>query len=406
MSEFAPMSSTRKQSAAHTILAGLLCAGAAVGPTLGSEGASQREASVPNFSPSSRVGWLKTGRGDEFLPPDSGPGPVVSDPAHPYVPSGGFNPYLLNPRGDGRAETAKIADVTNPILKPWAAEQMRRANDEVLAGKVGFTARSRCWPHGVPGFLLYPVHPIFFIQSPKEVIMVWGQDFQLRRVYLNEPHSANPKPSWYGESVGHYENGDTFVVDTIGLNDKTYVDNYRTPHTTQLHVVERFRIVDNGKALEAKVHVEIPVHLQCHGRPFSVTGASRTAHSKKWSALRITRIISTKALFLSRTRTSRISKRRRPRRHESLPKLTRRTRRALPGKGYAPTSGPVGRWPAHPGRKQAAGNNSIAHYGEPTGREEARGCQFRLQIFRPTTCAIVSGCISRVVMRPIAQSGS
>ncbi len=57
--------------------------------------------------------------------------------------------------------------------------------------------------------------------------MTWGQDFQLRRVYLNLPHSANPKPSWYGESVGHYENGDTLVVDTIGLNDRTYVDNYR-----------------------------------------------------------------------------------------------------------------------------------------------------------------------------------
>ena len=78
--------------------------------------------------------------------------------------------------------------------------------------------------------------------------MTWGQDFQLRRVYLNEPHSANPKPSWYGESVGHYENGDTLVVDTIGMNDRTYVDNYRTPHTTQLHVVERFKLVDGGDA--------------------------------------------------------------------------------------------------------------------------------------------------------------
>jgi hypothetical protein len=88
--------------------------------------------------------------------------------------------------------------------------------------------------------------------------MTWGQDFQLRHVYLNQPHSANPKPSWYGESVGHYENGDTLVVDTIGMNDKTFVDNYRTPHTTRLHVVERFQIVDGGNALEVKVHVEDP----------------------------------------------------------------------------------------------------------------------------------------------------
>jgi hypothetical protein len=110
----------------------------------------------------------------------------------------------------------------------------------------------------VPGFLLYPVHPIIFIQTPTEVLMSWGQDFQLRRVYLNVKHSERPKPSWYGESVGHYENGDTLVVDTIGFNDKTYVDNYRTPHTTQLHVIERFRIVENGNGLDVRVRVEDP----------------------------------------------------------------------------------------------------------------------------------------------------
>jgi hypothetical protein len=124
------------------------------------------------------TGWLKP-PGDEFIPPDSGPGPVRSDPAHPYVSN-----------AVARQETVKIADLTNPILKPWVVEQMKKANDEVIAGKVGFTARSRCWPHGVPGFLLYPVHPIFFIQTPKEVVMSWGQDFQMRRVYLNVPHST------------------------------------------------------------------------------------------------------------------------------------------------------------------------------------------------------------------------
>ncbi len=86
--------------------------------------------------------------------------------------------------------------------------------------------------------------------------MTWGQDFQLRRVYLDVPHSANPKPSWYGESVGHYENGDTLVVDTIGMNDRTYVDNYRTPHTTQLPCRERFKLV--GDTLEVDVRVEDP----------------------------------------------------------------------------------------------------------------------------------------------------
>jgi hypothetical protein len=225
----------------RNIFAGVWVGGALVSPVF----AAQSE-KIPNFAPDSVTGWLKP-PGDEFIAPPAGPGPVKADPAHPYVSN------ALAPQ-----ETIKIADLSNPILLPWVAERMKKSNEEVLAGKVGYTARSRCWPHGVPGFLLYPVHPIFFIQTPKEVLMTWGQDFQLRRVFLDQPHSSNPKPSWYGESVGHYENGDTLVVDTIGLNDRTYVDNYRTPHTTQLHVVERFRITQDGKSLDVNVRVEDP----------------------------------------------------------------------------------------------------------------------------------------------------
>jgi hypothetical protein len=232
-------------------LAALIAFAAAVGfscPVLAADNAP-----VPNFAPDSRTGWLKP-PGDEFIQPESGPGPVRADPAHPYVPNlGPFASPNARPQ-----QTIMIADLTNPILQPWVVEQMRKSNEEVLAGKVGFTARSRCWPHGVPGFLLYPVHPIIFIQAPKEVVMTWGQDFQLRHVYLNAPHSADPKPSWYGESVGHYENGDTLVVDTIGFNDRTYVDNYRTPHTTKLHVVERFRLLEGGQSMLVNVRVEDP----------------------------------------------------------------------------------------------------------------------------------------------------
>jgi hypothetical protein len=75
---------------------------------------------------------------------------------------------------------------------------------------------------------------------------------------MNAQHSKNPKPSWYGESVGHYENGDTLVIDTIGLSGDTYVDNYRTPHTTEEHVVERFTLADGGKTLQVAIRVEDP----------------------------------------------------------------------------------------------------------------------------------------------------
>ena len=108
---------------------------------------------------------------------------------------------------------------------------------------------------GVPGFLLYVVNPVFFLQTPKEVVLLATSDHMVRHIHLNVPHSRNPKPSWYGDSVGHYE-GNTLVVDTIGITTKTFIDNYRTPHTEQLHVVERFHMIEAGKILEVKVHVE------------------------------------------------------------------------------------------------------------------------------------------------------
>ena len=241
-------SPTKDRARAGMVWAALICATALTWAADG-QGAATQKTVIPDFAPSDAMGWLKAGVGDEFFPPATGPGPVVADTSRDF----GKN-FLLTP---GNARPVRIADLKNPILQPWAAEQMKKANDEVLAGKVGFTARSRCWPHGVPGFLLYPVHPIFFIQGAKDVVMTWGQDFQLRHVYLNVPHSAHPKPSWYGESVGHYENGNTLVVDTVGFNDRTYIDNFRTPHTDKLHVVERFRLVNDGE-MEVTVHVEDP----------------------------------------------------------------------------------------------------------------------------------------------------
>jgi hypothetical protein len=106
--------------------------------------------------------------------------------------------------------------------------------------------------------LLYPVTPVYFFQTPKEVVLVWQEDHMVRHIYLTDKHSLNVKPSWFGESIGHYENGDTLVVDTIGLNTKTFVDSYQTPHTEQLHVVERYRMIEGGKAIEAVAHVEDP----------------------------------------------------------------------------------------------------------------------------------------------------
>jgi len=84
------------------------------------------------------------------------------------------------------------------------------------------------------------------LQQPDKITIVYDYDHQVRHVRMNEPHTAPVMPSWYGESVGHYE-GDTLVIDTVGVKtDRPYamVDMYGTPYSAALHVVERYRLID------------------------------------------------------------------------------------------------------------------------------------------------------------------
>ena len=197
----------------------------------------------PDFS-AGNAGWVTIGTDWIALP--GGPPPVTFDPAHPYV---GNN--------TGKQPTFRVADINNPNLTQFAKDALRKANDEVLRGKAMYARESRCWATGVPAFLLTPGGPTYWVQTPERITMIWQMDHQVRHVYLNVPHSANPKPSWYGESVGHYD-GDALVVDTIAQNTQTFIDNYRTPHSEQLHVVERYHLVQGGKTLQAEVTIEDP----------------------------------------------------------------------------------------------------------------------------------------------------
>jgi hypothetical protein len=91
------------------------------------------------------------------------------------------------------------------------------------------------------------------IQQPHQVIIVYSNDHEVRHVRMNAPHPAPVTPSWYGDSVGHYE-GDALVVDTVGVKVGPYamVDWYGTPHTAALHVVERYRLLDYADMIEAE----------------------------------------------------------------------------------------------------------------------------------------------------------
>jgi len=215
--------------------------------------AAEPKGAVPNLA-SSDFGWQTNVSDWQEPPPGHGHGPIKPDPDHPYT---------SNAEGarTGRPPTKRIGDYKDPILKPWAAAHMKASNDEALSGdtKIPFAAQARCYPGGVPGQLLFPFEPFYFIQTPKVVYMLWQRDHMVRRIWLTDKHSEVVKPSWFGESIGHYENGDTLVIDTIGLQTKNaYIDNFRTSFTDKLHVVERLTLEPDGKFLTGIVTVTDP----------------------------------------------------------------------------------------------------------------------------------------------------
>jgi len=72
--------------------------------------------------------------------------------------------------------------LTNPILQPWAREELRKLNEACAGRSAALFARVELLAHGVPGFLLYVVNPVFFLQTPREVVMIATDDIMVRHV--------------------------------------------------------------------------------------------------------------------------------------------------------------------------------------------------------------------------------
>ena len=204
---------------------------------LGSLAISARAAEAPALLISGL--WDRGGTAETaFLPPESGPGPIVGTVGADEVNSGW--------RGD----------YTSPILQPWAAAVVKDKVDKDLAGISMPEPKETCLPLGVP-HILQQNGVMEILPTPDLVVFLYVRTRQARFIHLNVGHPANLTPDYYGHSIGHWE-GDTLVVDTIGLDDSTPTDVFATPHTNELHVVERYRITDNGTALRADIVVEDP----------------------------------------------------------------------------------------------------------------------------------------------------
>jgi hypothetical protein len=135
----------------------------------------------------------------------------------------------------------------NEYLKPWVVELLNRDDLVTASGRPIVTAHSVCYPEGVP--YVFGGTQIQILQKPTEITMLFGDANQFRTIYLNRAHPAHVKPSWYGDSVGHFE-GDTLVVDTVGIGvhpEAGSMGFFGTPHTDALHLVERYRFLRPGE---------------------------------------------------------------------------------------------------------------------------------------------------------------
>jgi len=198
---------------------------------------TQSTASIPDFS-----GIWSHPSFPGFEPPASEPGPVRNKSRRPQV---NFDGRVLPPGNNVLVSNPAqlVGDYTNPILKPHAAEAVKKKGEMELNGIVGPTPTIQCWPEPVP--YIFNGVAMQMLQQPDKITFLYPNDHQVRRVRMNVPHAAKLTPSWYGDSVGRYE-GDTLVIDTVGVKIGPFamVDFYGTPYSEALHVVERYRLLD------------------------------------------------------------------------------------------------------------------------------------------------------------------
>jgi hypothetical protein len=184
--------------------------------------------------------WARTTFGWELH--DSGPGPLKN----------------LQRRANGTSDAQiLVGDYASPILKPYAAEIVKRLGEMSKAGQAFPDPSNQCVSVGTPYILR--INEMEMVQRRDRVLILYMQDHQVRTIRLNASHPAKVTPTWHGDAIGHYE-GDTLVVDTVGIKvgPASMVDQYGTPHSEALHVVERYRLVTRARASRSNSRSKIP----------------------------------------------------------------------------------------------------------------------------------------------------
>ncbi|HJT86840.1 MAG TPA: hypothetical protein VJ732_03265 [Bryobacteraceae bacterium] len=171
------------------------------------------------------------------------PAPRLPD-GHPDLgnAAGSWNPRIIaDIAGASRDPARSPVDYKVDVpFQPWAKQvfEQRMANLQID------DPEARCLPPGVPRMMATPF-PFQIYQLPDRIIFLFeGGAHVWRIVYMDgRAHPKDPNPTFLGDSVGHWE-GDTLVVDAVGFNDETWLDQDGHPHTGALHVIERYTRTD------------------------------------------------------------------------------------------------------------------------------------------------------------------
>jgi hypothetical protein len=147
-------------------------------------------------------------------------------------------------------------------MLPWAEKvfKERKSADDPEAN---------CLPAGVPRMAPYPWR---ILQTPTHYFILFeGNIHSYRQIFMDgRKHPADPDPTWYGHSIGHWEK-DTWVVDTAGYNDKFWFDFAGHPHSEMLHTIERYTRTDLG-TLAYEVTIDDP---GAYAKPFTLRSTAR-----------------------------------------------------------------------------------------------------------------------------------
>jgi hypothetical protein len=195
-----------------------------------------------------------TGQPADLETQDDGPAPVrdLSGVWTRVRPEGGgfYSNATWSPEGP---------ELTDFGQELYAQSRNSNAGDFALA-ETNDPVLTRCYPPGVPRVYFHP-YPFEIVYTEREMIMLYEYDHIIRRVYIDgRPHPDDPVALWLGHSIGRWQNDATFVVDTVAIDERTWLDRAGYQHSDELRVTEVFRRIDR-RNLEIDITMEDPKAL-------------------------------------------------------------------------------------------------------------------------------------------------